>query len=71
MSLFGIREDRITNTFQAVKIPERLLAQSDDEAALFVERVFGLDPQSYFLFYGALEPKKNVSRSSMPMPPRA
>lgn len=62
MSLFGIGEDRITNTFQAVKIPERLLAQSDDEAALFVERVFGLDPQSYFLFYGALEPKKNVSR---------
>jgi glycosyltransferase involved in cell wall biosynthesis len=62
MSLFGISEDRITNTFQAVNIPHQLLAQSDDEASLFVERVFGLDPQSYFLFYGALEPKKNVSR---------
>jgi glycosyltransferase involved in cell wall biosynthesis len=62
ISLFGISEDRITNTYQAVEIPERLLAQPDDDVALFVERVLGLAPKSYFLFYGALEPKKNISR---------
>ncbi len=62
MSLTGIPESRITNTYQAVTIPPALLAESDASVASSVERQFGLEYGKYFLFYGALEPKKNVSR---------
>jgi hypothetical protein len=35
---------------------------TDDELALRVRNLFGLEFREYFLFCGALEPKKNVSR---------
>src|SRR5262249_15881075 len=59
---FGIPEHRITNTYQAVSIPDELLAQTDNEVAAELGHVFKLDHQKYFLYFGALEPKKNVSR---------
>jgi glycosyltransferase involved in cell wall biosynthesis len=59
---FGIPESRITNTYQAVSIPERLLAKSDDAIADELRHAFNLEMKEYFLFCGALEPKKNVSR---------
>lgn len=62
MSLTGIPESRITNTYQAVTIPPAFLAESEASVASAVERQFGLEYGKYFLFYGALEPKKNVSR---------
>ena len=62
LSIVDMPENRITNTYQTVRIPPSLLAQSDDEVDAVVENVFGLEPKSYFLFVGALEPKKNVSR---------
>jgi len=62
MALTGIPERRITNTYQAVTIPERLLAESVDDVATTLENLFGLTYQKYFLFYGAIEPKKNISR---------
>jgi glycosyltransferase involved in cell wall biosynthesis len=62
MELFGVDERRITNTYQAVHIPERLAGRSDDEIAAQVGGTFGLDHRRYFLFYGSLEPKKNLGR---------
>ncbi len=62
MALFGVPEHRITNTYQAVSLSARGLAPSDDEAAEQVANLFGLDPGQYYLFIGALEPKKNVGR---------
>jgi len=62
IALTGMDEKRITNTFQAVSIPEDLIAMSDDEIALRIRNLFGLEFREYFLFCGALEPKKNVSR---------
>jgi glycosyltransferase involved in cell wall biosynthesis len=62
MALTGIPERRITNTYQAVTIPEKLLDQSIDDVAATLESLFGLEYQQYFLFYGAIEPKKNISR---------
>jgi glycosyltransferase involved in cell wall biosynthesis len=58
----GIDERRVTNTYQAVDIPRHLMARSDDEVADDLEKLFGLEFRGYFLFYGAIEPKKNVSR---------
>ena len=58
----GIDERRVTNTYQAVDIPPELLARSDDEVADDLAKHFGLPFGGYFLFYGAIEPKKNVAR---------
>ncbi len=62
ISLFGVPEARITNTYQAVTLPARALAKSDDMVADEVTNLFDLDPGNYYLFLGALEPKKNVGR---------
>ena len=59
---FDVPESRITNTWQAVSIPEKLLAKSDDTVADELRHAFRLDMKEYFLFCGAIEPKKNVSR---------
>jgi glycosyltransferase involved in cell wall biosynthesis len=59
---FGIPESRITNTYQAVSIPEKLLAKSDDAVADELRNAFNLEMKEYFLFCGSLEPKKNISR---------
>ena len=62
MALFGVAEHRITNTYQAVTLPARGLAPTDAEMEEQVANLFGLDPGEYYLFVGALEPKKNVGR---------
>lgn len=62
VNLFGISEERITNTYQAVHIPaiHRNRTISDIENDL--KGTFGLNYKKYFLFFGAVEPKKNVGR---------
>jgi glycosyltransferase involved in cell wall biosynthesis len=62
ISVLGAPADRVTNTYQAVTLPARAIAQSDDEIANLVSNLFELDPGGYWLFVGALEPKKNVRR---------
>jgi len=62
ITLFGIPEARVTNTYQAVTLPKRALAKSDEAVADEVTNMFELDPGNYYLFLGALEPKKNVGR---------
>jgi len=53
--------ERVINTYQSIDLPEQALPEA---AALadFLSGVFGLRPRGYFLFFGALEPKKNVGR---------
>jgi glycosyltransferase involved in cell wall biosynthesis len=62
MSLLGVPEERITNTYQAVDIPRKFSDKPEDVARGEVEGSFGLDWKGYFLFFGAIEPKKNVGR---------
>ena len=62
LSIVDMPESRITNTYQTVQLPSSLLSQTSDEVAVLVENVFGLEPKNYFVFVGALEPKKNVAR---------
>jgi glycosyltransferase involved in cell wall biosynthesis len=62
VEFLGIDESRVTNTYQAVDIPAHLLDRTDGEVADDLAKLFGLDFGGYFLFYGAIEPKKNVSR---------
>jgi glycosyltransferase involved in cell wall biosynthesis len=58
----GVPEVRVTNTYQAVEIPEHLRRKGADEVADEIGGLYGLEPGRYFLFFGAIEPKKNVGR---------
>lgn len=58
----GIDERRVTNTYQAVDIPPGMLVRRDVDVAADLATLFRLEFGGYFLFYGAIEPKKNVSR---------
>jgi len=62
IELLGVPEERVTNTYQSVSLPKKILDRSFDEVATEVEAIFGLEPKKYFLFFGAIEPKKNVGR---------
>lgn len=62
IKFFDIPEHRISNTYQSVSIPASILAMSDDDIARDIECLYGLQYKNYFLFVGAIEPKKNVTR---------
>jgi glycosyltransferase involved in cell wall biosynthesis len=62
VQLLGVEESRITNTYQSVDFPEQCVEGQDNTIADRLDRSFGLGLQGYLLFYGALEPKKNVGR---------
>ena len=53
---------RVTNTYQSSPMPASALAQDAATDAAMVEGIFGLPRQGYFLFFGAIEPKKNLGR---------
>ena len=60
--LLGASEDRVVNTYQAVDVPARFLERSADDVAGELAGAFGLEARGYFLYFGALEPKKNLRR---------
>ncbi len=59
----GADEARVTNTYQPVDLPPEHADMSEDEAANIVSSAYGLDPREYYLFCGAIEPKKNLART--------
>ncbi|HUC11378.1 MAG TPA: glycosyltransferase family 1 protein [Stellaceae bacterium] len=62
MQILGVEENRITNTYQAVTFPEIYQERPTEVVREQLEGSFGLDFKEYLLFYGALEPKKNIGR---------
>ncbi len=60
--ILKVPEDRVTNTYQALSLPEHLTARSEAEVALELEGAFNLGWKDYFLHFGAIEPKKNLGR---------
>jgi glycosyltransferase involved in cell wall biosynthesis len=61
IDLLGVSEDKVTNTYQPVDIDG--FAQGDEKTrARRIEHLFGVGFQEYFIFFGAIEPKKNVAR---------
>ncbi|WP_246659131.1 glycosyltransferase family 1 protein [Rhizobium sp. FY34] len=54
--------ENVVNTYQSVDFPDHLLNMSEDEIRAKVEGIFGLNYKKYFMFFGAIEPKKNVGR---------
>jgi glycosyltransferase involved in cell wall biosynthesis len=62
VELLGVDEGRVTNTYESVSFPREFTERSDDLVAEQLRGSFGLEAGNYLLFYGALEPKKNVAR---------
>jgi len=62
IEVLGVDERRVTNTWQAVDVPPGIVTLSADTLEKQLQALFGLQPYEYFLFCGAIEPKKNVSR---------
>jgi len=62
IELLDVDESRITNTYQAVSFPKEDVERSEATIAEQLSGSFGLELHGYLLFFGALEPKKNVGR---------
>ena len=62
VELLGVEERRVTNTYEAVHFPDVYRDRSDEQISEQLEGSFGLEFREYLLFFGALEPKKNVGR---------
>jgi glycosyltransferase involved in cell wall biosynthesis len=62
VALLGVPENKVTNTYQAVDIPSSYLRRSIEELKGELEGSFNVQYKNYVLFYGAIEPKKNVGR---------
>lgn len=62
IELTGISPDRVTNTYQSVAIPDRLIGKPEAQVAREVEGALGVGYKGYFLFWGSIEPKKNIGR---------
>ncbi|MEN3749280.1 glycosyltransferase family 1 protein [Sphingomonas sp. HF-S3] len=62
VEILGISPDRITNTYQSVDIPASLREKSEAQVAREVEGLAGVPYKGYFLFWGSIEPKKNIGR---------
>lgn len=62
VDLLGVDPERITVTWQAFDLPPGALDRSEAEIATELASTFELDWGGYFLFFGAIEPKKNLGR---------
>jgi glycosyltransferase involved in cell wall biosynthesis len=62
IELLGIPEGKITNTYQSVQIPTKYRDKPEDQVAREVEGMTGFGYKEYLLFWGSLEPKKNIGR---------
>jgi len=62
INILGVPEERVTNTFQSVEIPAKYAEKPLDLVKMDVEGTFNVKFKEYMLFYGAIEPKKNVGR---------
>ncbi len=60
--LFDYSEDKVTNTYQAVRIPEEHAAKPLEVVKHELRGLFNLDHRGYFLYFGAVEARKNIGR---------
>ena len=62
IELLGIAPDKVSNTYQSVSIADRYRKQPVEVVQRELAGTFGLKYRGYFLFYGSIEPKKNIGR---------
>jgi len=62
IEFFKIDEERVVNTYQSVDLDKHVSSITEDALANDLNLFFNLEYRGYYLFVGAIEPKKNVSR---------
>jgi glycosyltransferase involved in cell wall biosynthesis len=62
VGLLGADESKVTNTYQNVDIPASYAGKPEAALARELEGAYNLKYKGYMLFFGAIEPKKNVGR---------
>jgi glycosyltransferase involved in cell wall biosynthesis len=62
INLLGIPETQVTNTYQSVEIPDAYATKPEDAVRREVEGTLNVKYKEYMLYFGAIEPKKNVAR---------
>jgi glycosyltransferase involved in cell wall biosynthesis len=60
IEMLGADEARVTNTYEAVEFPPEMLDRPGDIVAGDLMSRYRLEAKTYLLFFGAIEPKKNV-----------
>jgi glycosyltransferase involved in cell wall biosynthesis len=61
IQFLGADEKRVTNTYQTVQLPQFLVERSATEIDSDLD-FYGLEQGEYFMYLGAIEPKKNIKR---------
>lgn len=61
VQIAGAPAEKIINTYQSVSFPQRLIDVSSNESRDIIQNSFNIKSQDYFLYYGGIEPKKNIS----------
>jgi len=62
MDLYQAPPERVTNTYQTALPPSAIMALDPDALRRRLRALFDLEAGGYLLFFGAVEPKKNVGR---------
>jgi glycosyltransferase involved in cell wall biosynthesis len=62
ISHFEMPEDRVHLTYQAVDVPKTILETPEEELERFLRGNYQLERGNYYVYFGAIEPKKNVLR---------
>jgi glycosyltransferase involved in cell wall biosynthesis len=62
ITMLGVDGDRVTNTWQSADIPGAVLERDPAAAADMIENTFDLSWKGYLIYFGAVEPKKNLTR---------
>ncbi|MGH7010392.1 MAG: glycosyltransferase family 4 protein, partial [Caulobacteraceae bacterium] len=62
MRFFAVEQSRVTTAWQSISMPAATADQPEEELAAAVEAAFQVPWRGYFLFLGAIEPKKNLGR---------
>ena len=63
IELMGAPEDKILVIYQSVSPPAEIMNRPEPCLQRDIERQFSLEPNNYFLYFGAIEPKKNLLRT--------
>jgi len=62
VELLGVAPDNVNCTYQAVDFPAPYIARSQDSVANYLDGALGVPLYGYLLFFGSVEPRKNVGR---------
>jgi glycosyltransferase involved in cell wall biosynthesis len=60
--ILGVEESRVTNLYQSTDIAGQVKDVPPAQIAREIEGLLGVAMRGYYLFFGAIEPKKNIAR---------